>query len=99
MKVICVDDSNRPKEIPEKEWIKKGKQYTVIKLVHNLKQNVKSFKLKEISISTPKYSGYAVRRFADIKLFNREPISKLVENFEKDITVEQLEFVEEEVLA
>lgn len=30
MKVICINDKNRPKEIPPEKWIEEGKVYTVL---------------------------------------------------------------------
>lgn len=33
MRVICINDSQKPKEIPEEKWIKFGDKYTVDKLM------------------------------------------------------------------
>ena len=30
LRVTCINDSNRPKQIPPEKWIVKGEHYTVI---------------------------------------------------------------------
>lgn len=51
MKVICINDSNRPSKIAEKHWIKKGQTYTVIKVVRlALQENKLGLVLKEIKL-------------------------------------------------
>lgn len=57
MKVICIDDKNRPNEVPASHWIEEGKIYTVI---HHCKLNIQGgkigYKLEEINIDN--YSPY-----------------------------------------
>ncbi len=49
MKVLCIDDTNRPSKISEEHWIKKGKVYTVIEVKKmGLQQNMMGFKLEEV---------------------------------------------------
>ena len=44
MKVECIDDSNKPNEIRDINWVKKGREYTVIGVnSHPFQSNVKSF--------------------------------------------------------
>jgi hypothetical protein len=51
MQVICINDGNRPKRIPEEKWIKKGSTYTVIAAVKlNVQLGKIGFKLKEIEL-------------------------------------------------
>lgn len=102
MVVMCVDDSNRPNDIPETEWVKKGENYTVDKLVNNLKEGRNSpvaqcFKLKEVKISNPKYAGYHVRRFTPVA-FGDDIAFTIEEQIEKELSLGQLEYVEEEVV-
>jgi len=30
MKVVCINDSNRPKQVPAEKWVVKGQIYTVV---------------------------------------------------------------------
>lgn len=101
MIVTCVDDSNRPKDIPENEWVERGKKYTVLKVINNIEKHTnriisKSFKLKEVNISNPKYAGFHIRRFAQVS-FGDDVATSLEEQIEKEITIGELEY-EEEVL-
>ena len=51
MKVICIDDSNRPSKISEENWIKQGRVYTVTEVKKmGLQQNMMGFKLAEITL-------------------------------------------------
>lgn len=99
MVITCVDDSNRPKDIPEEEWIVRGKKYTVTKVVNTIEKHTnriiaQSFKLKEVGISNPKYAGYHIRRFAQVS-FGDEIAHSLEEQIEKEITIGELEYEEE----
>ena len=101
MIITCVDDSNRPNDIPQDEWIERGKKYTVLKVVNTIEKHTnriiaKSFKLKEVGISNPKYAGYHIRRFSQVP-FGEEVAASLEEQIEKEITIGELEY-EEEVL-
>ncbi len=62
MKVICIDDSNRPNEVKLTNWVKKDKDYTVVKLLYNPIQNKRFFVLEEVQPDPP-YGGYAIERF------------------------------------
>jgi len=51
MKVLCIDDTNKPAKISEEYWIKQGKVYTVIEVKKmGLQDGVMGFKLAEISL-------------------------------------------------
>lgn len=51
MKVICIDDKNRPDGIPSTRWIKKGNVYTVIEVAKlPMQGGMLGFKLEEINI-------------------------------------------------
>ena len=39
MKLICIDDSNRPIDIPREKWVKKGNEYTPVRFVRMVAQN------------------------------------------------------------
>jgi hypothetical protein len=63
MKVICIDDSHRPAEVPVNQWIKKGEEYTVIKVVNCLGQGIKGYELAEVKINAALYKYFAASRF------------------------------------
>jgi hypothetical protein len=51
MLVICINDGNRPKQVPAEKWIVKGQTYTVIGTTQmNLQRNKIGLKLKEIEL-------------------------------------------------
>jgi len=62
MKVICVDASFKPQEIPISCWLLEGQEYTVLNVRKNKITNEDYFILKEIQ-PTPPYGGYKVSRF------------------------------------
>ena len=39
MKVVCINDSNRPNEIPNSLWIKKGRFYDVERITRDMSGN------------------------------------------------------------
>lgn len=66
---ICINNKNKPKEIAEKFWIKKGQQYTIEYIYRSLNPN--SFdelmvELKEVKMdnSCLPYQYYSLKRFA-----------------------------------
>lgn len=64
--VTCIDDSNKPNDIPASRWVKKGQKYTVIKVAKMLIQGgLVGFKLEELNIDEffP-YQFFAANRFA-----------------------------------
>ena len=80
MKVECIDDSNKPNEIRDINWVKKGREYTVIGVnSHPFQNNIKSFVLAEIDTECPEYTGYLASRFRaiekeKIEIFEEEEI-------------------------
>ena len=82
-KVICIDDSHRPNEIPASRWIKKGQAYTVDKVGKDF-QGVYFFFLKEVE-GTPPYLGFNINRFMPIveapdkELANEEVVEEELE--------------------
>ena len=81
MRVICVDDSRKPKNIPPEKWIKKGAIYTVIASSSmNIQRNKIGLKLKEIELdqSCFPYEYFDADRFKLLEFEN-----KLVEEQEE----------------
>jgi hypothetical protein len=74
---ICIDDKNRPKEIPESKWVKEGQTYNVIYTVTVLPQKELAFHLAEIELTEAEhpYEYFLAKRFA----FTEENLHKLIE--------------------
>ena len=63
MNVKCVDDSNRPSDIPLSSWVKKDEKYTVVNAFHGF-GGVLIFQLAEIDLTPfPPYKGFDANRF------------------------------------
>lgn len=80
-RVICIDDSAKPAEIPNSYWIKKDSIYTVINAFKDM-HGVLLFQLEEIPLENAGtlYKGYAASRF------------KPLETTEQGIKIEQPEY-------
>jgi hypothetical protein len=92
--VICINDSNRPNEIPTSKWVVNGNRYFVIEVGRMLIQGgLLGFKLAEISLDgCEPYQFYAASRFG----ITQEMLQKMIA--EKKIVVkEQEETVSEPV--
>ena len=74
---ICINDSNRPNEIPVNKWIKKGSTYNVIFTVTVLPQKELGVQLAEIELTDKEipYEYFLANRFA----FTEEAMKKLIE--------------------
>ncbi len=66
MRILCIDDRNRPNEVPASQWIVKDCEYTVIKVVNCLGQGIKGYELEEVKIDSALYKYFAASRFAPI---------------------------------
>lgn len=83
-KVICIDDSNRPNEVPSTRWIKKGEKYTIRSVCKMLQQNIYGCRLEEINNDDLfPYSYFALYRFA----IPEEEIEQAIE--EKELVLEE----------
>jgi hypothetical protein len=89
---ICIDDSNRPKEIAVNKWVKKGNKYNVIYTVRVLPQNEVGVVLSEIELTDNElpYEYFLLKRFA----FTEDNLMKLVSLIkdctDTDFSVEEL---------
>lgn len=62
--VVCVDDANRPNDIPLSKWIKAKEVYTVRRLLNNRIVSGQMYELEEIDLTgCGNYGGFAVSRF------------------------------------
>ncbi len=74
---VCIDDAEKPKEIPYNKWVKKDETYHVTHVfVMRNQNNIQGCELAEFDISmhTP-YNCYRLSRFA----FTMENLLKLIE--------------------
>jgi hypothetical protein len=63
----CIDDKNRPDEIPQSKWVKAGDIYTFKKLWHSASQQVPFIEIKEIDLTgCGVYKGFAAFRFEPV---------------------------------
>lgn len=85
MKVICVNDSNRPLKIPETQWVKKGKAYTVVRAVKMaIQANMLGFDLEEINLEGCfPYEFYDAKRFLPEDMVNQKDVA--VEVIEEEL--------------
>jgi hypothetical protein len=84
MTVECINDSNRPNEIPTSRWIKKGNKYTIIQVAYMTQQNIYGCKLEEINNDDLyPYSYFALTRFAVTQDEVEEAVEKNELEFEE----------------
>jgi hypothetical protein len=65
-RAICINDKERPKEIPVEKWIKENEEYTIIWVYYSIPSKTMAFELAEITLDetcTP-YSSFSAKRFA-----------------------------------
>jgi hypothetical protein len=79
VRAICIDDKNRPKEIPVSKWVKENNEYNIIHVstsLHEKTKNVLMFHLSELDISDCEpYTAFRATRFA----IHKDDIDKLIE--------------------
>lgn len=75
VKCICIDDTEKPRLIPQEKWVKEGKEYTVIFTTWVLPQKQLAFALEEIDLdeSCLPYEYFLAERFA----FHEDDIEQL----------------------
>lgn len=85
MKVVCINDSNRPSGIPETQWVKKGKVYTVVRAVKMaIQANMLGFDLEEINLEGCfPYEFYDAKRFLPEDMVNQKDVA--VEVIEEEL--------------
>jgi hypothetical protein len=65
-RLICINDANRPKEIPKKKWITRDQEYTCIWItIHPDQGNIQGVMLAEITLdeTCAPYETYKLSRF------------------------------------
>jgi hypothetical protein len=84
MKVICINSSNKPAQIPQEQWIEEGKRYTVTQIIAlPLQPGIAGFLLKEVSLSPEcfPYEFYSSDRFAQVVNLEEEAVEVQEEEF------------------
>ena len=87
MKVICIDNSKKPKNVPVEEWVQEGDTYTVTRIVRmGLQKNTYGYLLKEVQLSSRSfpYELYDATRFLPIEL-----LSEIKEEKKEEINIEE----------
>ena len=86
MKVICINDSDRPNEIPTSKWIIKDKIYTIDKVMRmRMQNNLLGFSLKEIDLSGCfPYLYFSANRFAPVITISDKDLSALLEEAKEE---------------
>jgi hypothetical protein len=89
---ICINDKNRPKEIPETKWIKEGEKYNVIYTTIVLPQKQLAYHLSEIELTEAEapYEYFLANRFA-VPLENIHKLLELIKDCsETNFSMEEL---------
>ena len=64
IKAICIDDKNRPKEIPAEKWVKEGTIYNIKHVYYMVNQGIQGCDLWEFNIKDCKpYDCFRLSRF------------------------------------
>ena len=87
MKVICIDNSKKPKNVPVEEWVQEGDTYTVTRIVRmGLQKDTYGYLLKEIQLSSRSfpYELYDATRFLPIDL-----LSMMKEEKKEEVIIEE----------
>jgi hypothetical protein len=90
MKVICINDANKPGKIPPSEWIKEGVIYTVTTVVNmGLQPGKFGYLLKEISLSKESfpYEYYSADRFGVLVDQSLETVEETEQILEEELSI------------
>jgi len=97
-KAICINDKNRPKEIPQNKWLKEGQEYEIIYTTLCKPQNEVGVHLAEIDLdeSCAPYEFFLLNRFAFTEE-NLKLLQELIKNC-NDTNFSITELLEQTVL-
>lgn len=90
MRVVCIDDTNRPNDVPLSKWVKKGEPYTIIEIVRlSMQPGMLGFKLEEINLDDCfPYRYFASYRFAPLVPTKTEWAEAILEKIAEEIEQE-----------
>lgn len=97
LKVICIDDKNRPNEVPTSRWVKEGETYHIIEVAKlNAQGGIMGCKLAEINNDDlVPYQYFRLERFA--VPMTQEDEEAILEQIDISELEEVLQPVEEEI--
>ena len=77
IKCLCINDRDKPIQIPNEKWLEKGREYTLLFSMTVLPQKQLAFQLNEIDLddSCSPYTWFLANRFA----FREEDLQRLIE--------------------
>lgn len=77
IKCICIDDNNKPAQIPQEKWLKKGMEYTLLFSMTVLPQKRLAFQVYELDLddSCSPYTWFLANRFA----FREQDLEAVIE--------------------
>lgn len=92
IRAICIDDANRPKEIPQNKWLVKDKEYHITWVFKMVNQNgIQGVSIAEHDISDClPYNCYRLTRFA----IHLDDILNLIELIEACTGMDQIKIKE-----
>lgn len=63
---ICIDDTNKPSNIPNSLWVRRGNEYHITWIKHHKAQGIQGVELKELKLNEDclPFNSYALKRFA-----------------------------------
>ena len=69
IRCVCINDSNKPVEIPPKKWIKKDQEYHITHIYYHVQQGLQGVELAEIELTDEcfPYQSFALNRFGIYK--------------------------------
>jgi len=69
IRCACINDRNRPNDIPKNKWVKRGEMYTIVFAIVVLPQRELGFQFEEIDLdeSCLPYEYFLANRFAFLK--------------------------------
>ena len=93
VKATCVNDKNRPQQIPQSKWLVKDNEYTIIKVtIHPNQNGIQGCELAEISLDETclPYEYYKLDRFA----ISQDDLEALIELMKLSSTLNDVEINE-----
>ena len=99
IRCVCINDSNKPVEIPPKKWIKKDKEYHITHIYYHYQQKKSGFELSEIFLddSCFPYVSFDSNRFA-IPQEEAEKLFQMLKDCTELTDIDIKKLIEEEYL-
>ena len=66
VRIICINDKNKPKEIPQNLWVKEHELYHILMIKYSIPSKTMAYTLEEIELdeSCAPYEVFDAKRFA-----------------------------------